>query len=237
MLCSRSVHVVKGLAVWGGKQALFFHLSSPNWGEQLWPTLQAPGFGLHGSSGLLTATQPSRVELQMAGDHGKGQSCHVLLKSLHTVFSTWVPPHVCVDLGEEEVVFLSISISQGESRDDRGVSGLPSFFYPRNTVCGIPRICPCIWSAGSSIHTGSSSFTQWLKHRQSLHWYCSTHNYTVLWQKLDLSMHLTVISWDQPWFGGSIVLSGKSRSDVSSCDDKKSPGKAQRPKATGLLVG
>lgn len=71
-------------------------------------------------------------------------------------------PHTSVELGEAEVVFLSISISQEESGDDRGVSGPPSFFNPRNTVCDIPRIhapvsaqpAPAYTQAAQASHSG-----------------------------------------------------------------------------------
>lgn len=180
MLCSRSVHVVKGLAVWGGKQALFFHLSSPNWGEQLWPTLQALGFGLHGSSGLLTATQPSRVELQMAGDHGKGQSCHVLLKSLHTVFSTWVlPTCLCRSRWSRG----SVPVDQHLPGREQGwqrcqwssqllLSKEHSLRYPKDLPLYLVRRLQYTHRQ-LKLHTV-------VEDRQPFYWYCSTQNYSVL---------------------------------------------------------
>ncbi len=51
------------------------------------------------------------------------------------------PSHAGVEVGEAEVVFLSISISQRENGDDRCVSG-PSFFNPRNTVPDTPGSSP-----------------------------------------------------------------------------------------------
>ena len=75
----------------------------------------------------------------MAGVHGKGQSCHVRPNSLQAFFfHMGALPLAGVELGEAEIVFLSISIFQKEIRDDRCVSGPPSLFTPRNTVRDIP---------------------------------------------------------------------------------------------------
>ncbi len=56
-------------------------------------------------------------------------------------FHMGAPSHAGVEVGEAEVVFLSISISQRENGDDRCVSG-PSFFNPRNTVPDTPGSSP-----------------------------------------------------------------------------------------------
>lgn len=93
-------------------------------------------------------------------------------------------PHAGVELGEAEMVFLSISISQREIRNDRCVSGPPSFFNPRNTVCDI---CSCICSACSSTHTDSSKLQTVVKHRQPFHSQYSMDNYTVFWEKTRLN--------------------------------------------------
>lgn len=106
-----------------------------------------PRFGWHGSFGLLAATQPCRVELWMAGAHGKGQNCHVLPTSPQTpsiccFFHMGAPPDTDVELVKALVVFLSINISYRVIRDDRCGSSPPSSSTPRNTVCDIPGSAP-----------------------------------------------------------------------------------------------
>lgn len=102
-----------------------------------------PGFGWHGSFGLLAATQPCRVELRNGRSSWQRRElpCSSQLFQ-HSFFHLGAPPCASVKLGEAELVFLSISISQSENCDDRCVSGPPSFFTPGNTVCDIPGSAP-----------------------------------------------------------------------------------------------
>lgn len=103
-------------------------------------------------------------------------------------------PHASVELGEAEMVFLSISISQREIRNDRCVSGPPSFFNPRNTVYDI---CLCICSACSSTHTDSSNFRQWSSiDSHSTHTIVCTIT-QCFEKKLNSTMRLALMSWEQ----------------------------------------
>lgn len=95
--------------------------------------------------------------------------------SLHAVFFPHgCSPHAGVELGEAEVLFLSVSISQREHRDDRCVSGPLGFFNPRNTVC------PVLYLLSQLQHTRRQLRLQTaVKHRQPFHSHCSMHNYTM----------------------------------------------------------
>lgn len=94
----------------------------------------------------------------MAGVHGKGQSCHVLPKSLHTVFSTWVlPTRWCRARWSRSTVPVNqhlLGRGRGWQRCQWSAQLLQSkehsLWYTKDT-------CAWICSASSSIHTGSSS--------------------------------------------------------------------------------
>lgn len=139
MLLSRSVNVVKGLAVWGGKQALFFHPLPPSEQSNSSDLLSRPRVWLTWKLWL------ARCHPAMSCGAVDGRSswqrpelpCSSQLSPC-CFFHMGAPPHASVGLGEAEVVFLSISISRRENRDGRCVSGSPCFFTPRNTVYDIP---------------------------------------------------------------------------------------------------
>lgn len=148
----------------------------------------------------------------MAGVHGKGQTCHVLPNCLRGGGGGGFPPggssaRQWREPGEAEGVFLSISISQRENGDDRRLRGSPSLFTPRNTVCDTPRPAPVsaqpppMYTQTAQDSNGGGAKTAGL----------STHT-TPLGVKSRVVKNNPVQLRSVAWFGGSIVLSGRSES-------------------------
>lgn len=192
-------------------------LSSLSWTALTY--CRGPEFGWHGSFGLPAATQPCRVGLRTADVRGNSQRCHVLPDTLRAFFS----PHGCTSAHKRRARWSrgDVSVSQYLPKRDQGWQTCQQVL-----VVSLQKAqsCDMLGSYIPACTRRQLKLQTVVKRRQPFH---SCTLACIIMQvsenKPNSTLCLGVRSWERAWFGGPVVLSGKSESAVSKAVMIKCP--------------